>query len=205
MFAFSLGTVPLMLAFGAGGSLLSSRFRSVAARAGGILVLFLGLAAFGRALALSGVGLPSFSASRESALTAGAGTEPEPGTSFATGPAANPSAGIIIATARDGYQEVTFNLESRSYRRFVVASGVPVRWTIRAAASNLNGCNQAIVVPAYGLSKNLVPGDNIIDFMPGQPGTVQYSCWMGMIRSSIEVVAPDDPRMKTPGELSNEN
>ena len=205
MLAFSLGTVPLMVAFGAGGSMLSVRFRSVSARAGGVLILFLGLAAFGRAWALSGMGVPSFGASSASVLTANAGIEPAAGRALTAGPAANPSAGPIVATEQDDYQEVTFDLSARSYRRFIVAAGKPVRWTIRAAASSLNGCNQAIVVPAYGLSKNLVPGDNLIEFMPGQAGTVQYSCWMGMIRSSIEVVAPDDPRMKITGELSNEN
>ena len=76
MFAFSLGTVPLMLAFGAGGSMLSARFRSVAARAGGVLVLFLGLAAFGRAWALSGMGIPAFGTRSAGVRTASVGTEP---------------------------------------------------------------------------------------------------------------------------------
>jgi plastocyanin domain-containing protein len=106
-----------------------------------------------------------------------------------------PTGGAAVAAARDGYQEVVFALAPRAYRKIVVAAGVPVKWTIRAAAKDINGCNNAIVVPAYDLVKDLVPGDNVIEFLPDRPGTIQYSCWMGMIRSTIEVVAPDDPRL----------
>lgn len=201
MFAFSVGTVPLMLAFGAGGSLLSLRFRSVAARAGGVLVLFLGVAAFGRAWALAGLGLPGAGPSATAAIT---GTELIAGSGSikglspaATAVSARPALGdTAVAVAKDGYQEVVFDLAPRAYKKLIVVAGVPVRWTIRAEAKNINGCNNAIVVPALDLGKDLVPGDNVIEFMPGQPGTIQYSCWMGMIRSSIEVVAPDDPRLR---------
>ena len=202
MFAFSAGTVPLMLAFGAGGSLLSLRFRSVAARAGGVLVLFLGVAAFGRAWALAGLGLPGAGpAATATTLTVGAdpglpGTRLNPGSIAVAGFPGRSESGAAIAVLKDGYQEVSFDLTSRAYRKLIVAAGVPVRWTIRAEAKNINGCNNAIVVPALELGKDLVPGDNVIEFLPGQPGTIQYSCWMGMIRSSIEVVAPDDPRLR---------
>ncbi len=198
MFAFSVGTVPLMLAFGAGGSLLSLRFRSVAARAGGVLVLFLGVAAFGRAWALAGLGLPGSGPSSTVTATAKGLSPVQPSLTPAvvTNSAKLSSGSAAVAVARDGYQEVVFDLAPRAYRTIIVAAGVPVRWTIRAEARNINGCNNAIVVPALELGKDLVPGDNVIEFLPGQPGTIQYSCWMGMIRSSIEVVAPDDPRLR---------
>ncbi|PKL25758.1 MAG: hypothetical protein CVV47_03700 [Spirochaetae bacterium HGW-Spirochaetae-3] len=192
MFAFSAGTVPLMLAFGAGGSLLSRRFRSMAARAGGVLVLFLGVASFGRAWALAGLGIPGSGSPITLAGTAGTVATAAAGPTPSGTP---PTGGAAVAAARDGYQEVVFALAPRAYRKIVVAAGVPVKWTIRAAAKDINGCNNAIVVPAYDLVKDLVPGDNVIEFLPDRPGTIQYSCWMGMIRSTIEVVAPDDPRL----------
>jgi plastocyanin domain-containing protein len=43
------------------------------------------------------------------------------------------------------------------------------------------------VIPAYNIQKNLVPGDNIIEFLPTESGVVNFSCWMGMIRSTITV------------------
>jgi len=44
-------------------------------------------------------------------------------------------------------------------------------------------------VPQYGIRKTLVPGDNLIEFTPDRDGTIAYTCWMGMITSSIRIVA----------------
>jgi len=190
MLAFSLGTVPLMLVFGAGGSLLSARFRTVAARAGGVLVLFLGLSAFGRAWALSGIRLDS-SVSVSAPAAPAAGIAPS-----AVQTVAARGASPVVAVAKDGFQEVSFDLAPRSYSRLLVASGVPVRLTIRADSRSINGCNNAVVIPAYGVTKELAPGDNLIEFTPEATGVIPYSCWMGMIRSTIEVVEPNDPRLE---------
>ncbi|HSV56181.1 MAG TPA: hypothetical protein VLH39_03625, partial [Magnetospirillaceae bacterium] len=70
-----------------------------------------------------------------------------------------------------------------------VQAGVPVRWVIRAGPNAVNGCNSPLVVPSLGIQKTLEVGENVIDFTPGAPGTVPYSCWMGMIRSRFTVVA----------------
>ena len=45
-----------------------------------------------------------------------------------------------------------------------------------------------IVVPAFGLSIKLHEGENKVFFTPENADTVAYSCWMGMIKSSINVV-----------------
>ena len=47
--------------------------------------------------------------------------------------------------------------------------------------------DEALVIPEYGIQKGLAPGDNVIEFTPTETGTFPYSCWMGMIRSSITV------------------
>ena len=52
----------------------------------------------------------------------------------------------------------------------------------------LNGCNGEIVVPAFGLSIKLHEGENKVFFTPENAEPVPYSCWMGMIKSSINVV-----------------
>ena len=52
----------------------------------------------------------------------------------------------------------------------------------------LNGCNGEIVVPAFDLSIKLHEGENKVFFTPENAETVPYSCWMGMIKSSINVV-----------------
>ena len=66
--------------------------------------------------------------------------------------------------------------------------GVPVKWIIQADESDINGCNNQMLIPKYNIEKKLVAGDNIIEFTPTETGTVPYSCWMGMIKSSITVV-----------------
>lgn len=66
--------------------------------------------------------------------------------------------------------------------------GIPVKWTIKVKDSDLNGCNNPVTIPKYGVQKQLVPGDNVIEFTPREAGTIPYTCWMGMIRSTITVV-----------------
>jgi hypothetical protein len=41
----------------------------------------------------------------------------------------------------------------------------------------------------YGIEHRFTPGENVIEFTPSRTGRFSYSCWMGMIRSSITVVA----------------
>lgn len=55
---------------------------------------------------------------------------------------------------------------------------------------DLNGCNAAMIIPAFGIERELSLGDTVIEFTPQETGTVPYSCWMGMIRSTITVVEP---------------
>lgn len=66
--------------------------------------------------------------------------------------------------------------------------GIPVEWTIEVPEGKLNGCNGEIVVPAFDLSIKLHEGENTVSFTPNDVGTIPYSCWMGMIKSSINVV-----------------
>ncbi|HUX36687.1 MAG TPA: sulfite exporter TauE/SafE family protein [Rectinemataceae bacterium] len=58
MFLFSLGTVPLMLVFGAAATILPRKFMPVMIKASAVLVLLLGALTLGRAAALAGIALP---------------------------------------------------------------------------------------------------------------------------------------------------
>lgn len=53
--------------------------------------------------------------------------------------------------------------------------------------SEINGDGD-LVIPAYDLSVKLHEGENPVSFTPAETGTVPYSCWMGMIKSSIKVI-----------------
>jgi sulfite exporter TauE/SafE/plastocyanin domain-containing protein/copper chaperone CopZ len=186
MFLFSLGTVPLMLGFGAISSLLSARFNRWMLKASAVLVVALGLVMFTRGLNLFGVSLPPMAASRLVELSSdGAGSARSP---------------IAVARVAGAYQTVSTTVDSGQYHPFVVQKGVPVRWTITAKAEDLNGCNNPLTVPSYGIRKQLVPGENLIEFTPKEEGTITYTCWMGMISSEIRVVT--DVAAFTPADIS---
>jgi hypothetical protein len=93
-----------------------------------------------------------------------------------------------MAVINGDIQEVGFKLTSNGYEPIVVQKGIPVKFNIRADQSNINSCNGTIVIPEYNAQIDLKSGDNIIEFTPTESGTIGYSCWMGMINSSIIVV-----------------
>jgi len=88
-----------------------------------------------------------------------------------------------------GPQLVNSTLQPRSaYPSITVEVGRPVRWEIEASPFSLNGCNNRIVIPEYGIEYAFKPGKNVIEFTPKRVGRVPYSCWMGMIPGMITVV-----------------
>ena len=110
------------------------------------------------------------------------------------------------ATVDNGIQNIETKLSGRGYPAITVTKGVPVRWNMKAEAADINGCNGTLVIPQFNIEKKLVPGDNIIEFTPTTTGSIPYSCWMGMIRSNINVV-DNAGALKTPivTESKNQN
>ncbi len=175
MLLFSLGTVPLMFGLGALSTILTKKFTSRMMTVSAALVVILGVFMFSNGMALTGYAMP-FS--------------PGTGSQFSVSPAASSSSSTSGAKAEivDGVQVVTSKLDSGGYEPIIVQKGIPVQWNLQAESSDLNGCNNSIVIPEYNLEKPLQPGDNIIEFTPDKSGVVRFSCWMGMIRSQITVV-----------------
>lgn len=166
MLAFSAGTVPLMFGFGAISTYLAGRFTHKMLKASAVLVIVLGIIMASRGLSLSGIPVAFAAPNADKAAEAG-----------------------NIARIEGNVQKVSIDLESGYYAPIVVQKGIPVRFTINAAREDINGCNNAIVIPRYGVEKRLKPGENIIEFLPDEEGNIVYSCWMGMIRSNILVVS----------------
>lgn len=167
MFFFSLGTVPLMFGLGALSSFLSRKFTRKMMQISAVLVVLLGIFMFQNGLGLSGFFVPT---------TLAGFTEDK-------------SDNLVEAAKVDeGIQLITTQLSSGSYEEITVSVGVPVKWTIQAAEGTITGCNNKLLIPAYGIEKKLEVGDNVIEFTPTESGTVPYSCWMGMIRSQIHVL-----------------
>jgi uncharacterized protein len=169
MFLFSLGTVPLMFGFGALSAQMSRKFSRTLMQFSAMLVVVLGLFMLQNGMALSGMTLPN-----PGNLAAASSTQ---------------QTGIADMTSVESVQLVTTELGSQTYPPITVKAGIPVKWTIHAAPGTVNGCNGRLIIPKYNLVKELAEGDNIIEFTPDKAGRVPYSCWMGMIRSQITVVA----------------
>lgn len=164
MFLFSVGTVPLMFAFGALSSYINKKSTGKMMKASAALVVLLGVVMFSTGASLSGLNIPTFETVTSQAQDSS------------------------VALIQDGVQYVTTELSFGGYEPIVVQNGIPVQWTIKANQGTLNGCNNSIVIPKFNLRRDLAVGDTIIEFTPTSSGTVPYSCWMGMIRSKITVV-----------------
>ncbi|GLI91322.1 urease accessory protein UreH domain-containing protein [Methylocystis echinoides] len=169
LFAFGLGTLPVMLAFGALSSLLSHTLTHRLLRASGVIVVVLGAVMVNRGLILTGSGadLASLISRLRPQET------PAPASQHA------PAAQVIEMTANGlGYEPA----------RFTLIRGVPVKWVINA--TEITSCNKRIVVSALGLEFDLNPGRQTIDFTPRQSGVIPWSCWMGMMRGEFIVREP---------------
>jgi sulfite exporter TauE/SafE/copper chaperone CopZ/plastocyanin domain-containing protein len=190
MFLFSLGTVPLMFGIGALSSALSTVFGNRAftrrvMKAGAILVTVLGMTMFTNGWNLSGFNFnfPDAAAAFFKPLSSPpSGTETY--ASFASAAETSP-------LIENGVQVVNSTLSPGRYPAITVQQGIPVKWTINAPGGSINGCNNRLIIREYGIEHRFVPGENVIEFTPEKTGKFSYSCWMGMIRSSITVISKD--------------
>lgn len=166
MLMFSLGTVPLMLGFGSIVSALGKKYTKIVMRAGCILVVVLGLAMLSQGLSLSGINM-------NRTATLSENTE---------------ELNVAEISESGDVQYVSSELDFGSYPEITVYSGIPVKWTINVPKEVINGCNYKMILSAYGITHEFTPGKNVVEFTPGEPGTVQYTCWMGMINGKINII-----------------
>lgn len=180
MFFFSLGTVPLMLGLGAAGAYLGGRFTTKMIKIGSILVIILGFIMAGRGFALAGINIGMNSDNNKDLAQS---KKPEIKVEKSI-----KKVDMSVATLEDGKQIVRSDISGRTYHPITVQKGVPVKWIIDAKKQDITGCNRILTVPDYNVEKKLVPGENIIEFTPSEEGKIIYTCWMGMISSTIDVV-----------------
>jgi plastocyanin domain-containing protein len=175
MFLFSMGTVPLMFGIGALGGVLGKKFTHRAMKIGAILVTVMGMTMF-----TYGWGLSGFSFNFIDKLVAAV----NPFSSNTTGT----RDGAFTPVIENGVQIVNSTLSGGRYPAITVQQGIPVKWTINAPQGSINGCNNRMIIREYKIEYRFKPGENVIEFTPDKTGRFSYSCWMGMIRSSITVV-----------------
>jgi len=165
MFIFSLGTVPLMFGLGVLTSALGKKYTRKIMTAGAVLVVVLGLAMFSQGWTLSGLTM-----SKQGPPTSGTQTSES------------------TSNIQNGVQLVNSTLSVRRYPDITVKTGQPVRWVINAPDGSINGCNNRMIIQAYGIEHTFKTGENVIEFTPTETGQFGYSCWMGMITATITVI-----------------
>ena len=180
MLAFSAGTVPLMLGLGSIVSILGKKYTGVMMKAGAILVVVMGLSMMSQGFALGGFG-------KSTEQNAVSENKPQTAKSDAKSePKKSDSAPDIVM--KDGKQIVKSTLNPYRYPAITVKKGVPVHWEIEAGQNALTGCNYKMIFRDLGFMYELGYGTNVIEFTPEKAGTMQYTCWMGMVRGTIRVV-----------------
>lgn len=162
MFFFALGTLPALMGLSVLSSLSSGRSALLLKTTTGALVVFLALLNLQSGLTLLGI------------------------------PADLPflrDADGVLAELHPGEQDISMTVTPYgTYEPSVITvrAGIPVKWTIDG--TNAEGCTSGIVVPALGISQEIQRGENVITFTPLQPGTLAFSCTMGMVRGSFHVI-----------------
>ncbi|MCX9085425.1 MAG: sulfite exporter TauE/SafE family protein [Candidatus Methanoperedens sp.] len=171
LFIFALGTLPIMLSFGYVTSFIGSKATHQILKFSGAIVLILGIFMINNGLALTGVGFDF-----DAPITKNASTTIDP--DLSTQPSTN---------AISGYQEIRMEVNRYGFEpsTFELKKGVPVKWIING--KELTGCNNAIIVPSLGMEFDIKKGEQTIEFIPKEAGTIRWSCWMGMIRGSFVV------------------
>ena len=162
MFFFALGTLPALMGLSVLSSLASGRSAVLLKTTTGALVVFLALLNLQSGLTL--LGAP------------------------ADLPFLRHSDGVL-AELHPGEQDISMTVTPYgTYEPSVltVRAGIPVKWTIDG--TNAAGCTNGIVVPALGINQELRRGENVITFTPLQPGTLAFSCTMGMVRGAFHVI-----------------
>jgi len=93
---------------------------------------------------------------------------------------------MIAKNATEQVVRMTVTGSGYSPNSLTVNVGVPVKWIIDGTRAS--GCTGDIVVPALKIQRTLARGENIITFTPTAPGTIPFSCGMGMVRGAFTVI-----------------
>ncbi|MBD3204440.1 hypothetical protein GF327_09185 [Candidatus Woesearchaeota archaeon] len=188
LFVFALGTLPVMLGFGYITSIISKKATHKLLKASGVIVIVLGIVMMNNGLVLTGSGYDFdsmvMSVRGETSLTGAAVKENE------------------LSKLSQGYQEIRMEVDRYGWKpdKFVLKKGVPVKWIING--KEINGCNNAIQVPKYGLEFDIIQGEQVIEFTPEQEGVVRWSCWMGMIPGTF--IVKEDIDLENQEEIKEE-
>jgi len=166
MLIFAVGTLPSLLSLSAISSTTKGTASRLFLRFSGALVLVLALFNLQSGMTLTGLSIPNVFAKGVYEIGNTAALPPIQG----------------------GTQEVSMKITRYGYEpsNLTIKAGVPVRWTIDG--SGANGCTSQMVIPDLGITKAISLGMNQIDFTATKKGQLAFSCSMGMVRGSFNVL-----------------
>ena len=168
MAVFVLGTAPLFALLGYAARRAATAWRGRLALATGLVVVAMGVYTLNGGLELAG-----------SPLAASRVVQ-------AIGPA---PADVSSVSTQGGVQQVVITARTGSYSpsNTQVRAGVPTTLIVRS--ENAQGCVRSFLVPSRGVDAILpAHGETRIDLGVLEPGTVPYSCGMGMYTGTITAI-----------------
>ena len=166
MFSFTLGTTPTFALLGFLFSRAQSLFKRFFYPAAATLMLLLALNSLNGGLTL--IGSPYTFGNIISVLG---------------------SSQTIDAVASDTIQEVTINVTNNGYtpKTITLKSGLKTR--LKLVTNNTFSCARAFVIPALDYQVVLPnTGSTVYEFTPDKPGTLVFSCSMGMYTGQFKVI-----------------
>ncbi len=172
MFAFGLGTAPLMFAFGTASGLLTAKVKDRMMTVLAVVVIVFGAVMLNRGLMLLGSPL-TFNTVKTAVL----GT-----------PATAPQAPAATTTAADGVTEVKLTIQNTQFvpSTLQIPADKPVRLVVDRQEAN--ACSDQIVFPQLGVSADLAPNATTVVNLPAsKSGTFTMTCGMGMMSGQLVV------------------
>ncbi|MDZ4167404.1 MAG: sulfite exporter TauE/SafE family protein [Coriobacteriia bacterium] len=174
MFAFGLGTAPLMLAFGTASSMIPRRIKERVMVVLAVVVLVFGVTYLNRGAMLLGSPV-----TLQAARTAVFGGQTTSG-----GPA-------ILGT--DGVAEVPLTIANVRFVPSVIdiPADVPVRLIVDRQEAN--ACSDQLAIPQLGVLVDLAPNaTTVVELPPATAGSYTLTCGMGMMSGQLRVGAVAD-------------
>ena len=175
MFAFGLGTSPLMLAFGTASSMLPTDLKKRMMSALAIVVIVFGGVYLNRAAMRLGSPV-TFDTVKNYAL----GTSPGAAASAAS-----------YKTGAGGVTEVPLTIENGKFvpAALQIPADKPVRLVVNRKADD--ACSAQIALPQLGITQNLKPNAiTTVDIPAHSAGQYTLTCGMGMMSGSLTVGTP---------------
>lgn len=170
MLGFGLGTMPLMLGFGAVSSMLGSKFKDRMMTVGAIVIMVVGLVMLNRGAML--VGSPvTFQTVQEFAL----GTSAQSGSQQ-------------VAKGKGGVAEVRLTASGTQFTPQAISIPADEKSRLIVDRQDDNACTAQLAIPQLGLVQDLKPnGKTVVEIPATAAGSYTFTCGMGMIGGRLDV------------------